>query len=139
MIIAMTAAMHHLVVICLGGGNVAQARTAAHHIHQHNREFGAGDIGDAFEHQAEARAGGRAHHTGAGAGCAIDHVNGAQFAFGLDKSTAQFGHAAREVFQQFGLGGDGVAKIGTQSGAHSSFSNGFVALHQFTSHIIPPP
>ena len=36
-VIAVPAAVHHLVVVGLGRGDVAQAGSAAHHIHQHHR------------------------------------------------------------------------------------------------------
>ena len=62
MVIAMPAALADLVVIALRGGDVAQARPAAHHVDQHHRYFRAGDIGQALLHQADAGAGGGGHH-----------------------------------------------------------------------------
>jgi len=53
-IIAMATTMHHLVIVSLGGGDIAQTGATAHHIHQHNREFGTGDVRDSFSHQADA-------------------------------------------------------------------------------------
>ena len=45
-VIAVTAAVDHLVVISLGRWNVAKTGSAAHHIHQNSRHFRAGDIGN---------------------------------------------------------------------------------------------
>ena len=124
----MPAAVDDLVVICLGRGNVAQAGPAAHHVHQHHGHFGAGNVGKTFHHQADAGAGGGGHDARAGAGRAVDHVDGAKLAFSLDEGTPQFGHAPGHVFKQFGLRGDGVAKIGLHARPHRGFGDGFVAL-----------
>ncbi len=45
MVIAVPAALADLVVVALRGGDVTQARPAAHHVDQHHRDFSAGDVG----------------------------------------------------------------------------------------------
>ncbi len=75
MVIPVPSTANDLIVISLRGGDIAQARTAAHHIDQDHGHLGPGDVGEAFHHQADARAGGGGHRPRAGAGSAIDHVD----------------------------------------------------------------
>ena len=60
-IVAMASALDHGEVVALLGSDVAQAGTAAHHVDDDAGQFGARKIGDAFLHQAQARAGGGGH------------------------------------------------------------------------------
>ena len=135
----MPAALADLVVIALRGGDVAQSRAAAHYVDQHHRYFRAGDIGQALLHQADAGAGGGGHHTRTRAGCAVNHVDRAQFRFRLDKGPAELGHAARQPFQDFILWSDRIAEICLQSNPDGGLGNGLVTFPEFTCHINLPP
>ena len=57
----MTATMDQLGVVGLGGGDVAQARTAADDIHDDGGQFGARNVRESFLHQADAGAGAGGH------------------------------------------------------------------------------
>ena len=60
-IVAVASALHHGEVVALLGSDVAQARAAAHHVDDHAGQFRAGEVRDAFLHQAEAGSGGCGH------------------------------------------------------------------------------
>ncbi len=130
-IVPMPAAVDSLVVIRLRGGDVAESRSAAHHVDQHHGDFRPCDVGDAFHHQRYTGAGGSAHHPCAGAGGAVHHVDGGNFRFGLDEGASQLGHAFGKMFQDFSLWGDGVAEVGFQPGADGGFRHGLIAFIEF--------
>jgi len=135
----MTAAMDQLSIVSLGGSNVSQPGTAADNVHNDDRKFRAGDVRETFLHQADARAGAGGHGAQACAGCAVDHVDRAQFAFSLHESTPQFGHARAEMLEQLGLGSDGVAKVRDQTSPHRCFSNSNISFDHFKCHYATSP
>ena len=61
-IAAVAAALHHAEVVALLGSDVAQARSAAHHVDDDAGQLRARHVRDAFLHQAQSRAGRCAHH-----------------------------------------------------------------------------
>ena len=91
LVVAVAAALHRLIVIALLRADVAQARAGAHDVDDDRRQLGAGQVGDAFLHQADARSGGGGHGQLAGAGRAVDHVDGAGLALRLEILLAQLG------------------------------------------------
>ena len=127
-----------LVVVALAGLDVAEARPAPHHIYNDDGHFGGGNVAEPLLHEADAGTAGAGHHPRPRGGRAINHVDGGDFAFGLEEDTAEFDHSAGHVFQQFGLGGDGVAKIRLTARPHGRFGQGHVSFKQLLGHDAPP-
>ena len=94
------------------------------------RQFGAGDVGKAFLLQADARAGTGGHGPGAGSSRAVNHVDGRDFALGLDNRAADLDHPFGHVMHDFSLRRDRIAEIMAAAGPDRRFGNGFIALHQ---------
>jgi hypothetical protein len=143
-VIPVAAAADNLVVIPLGGRDVPQAGAAAHHVDDHAGHLRARDVGEALHHQADARTGGRGHHPGAGAGRAVDHVDGRDLALRLHEHPPQLRHAPGHILQQLGLWGDGIPEIRLDAGPDGRLRHRLVALQQLPRHarlliLTPPP
>ena len=88
-VVAVASAFHHGEVVALFGGDVAEARTSAHHVDDDAGQFGARKIGDAFLHQADSGTGGGGHDARSSRSRAVHHVDGGDFAFRLQKRAAR--------------------------------------------------
>ena len=133
-VVAVAAAFDDLVVVALLGGDVAEAGTGAHDVGDDAGEFRAGQVAEAFLHQADAGTAGGGHAAHAGRGAAVQHIDGGDFAFGLDEDSA----GAREV-EGGGLGdlagrGDRVAVEGAASGQDGGLDDGFIAFGELFLH-----
>ena len=129
-VVAMTAAARGLVVVALRGLNAAQAGAAAHHVDDDAGQLSAHDVADALLLEADSGRGGAGHHAPARAGRAVDHVDGRDLAFGLQKAAAHLGHALGHVFGNLILGRDGIAEKEAASGLDGSLGNRLVALQE---------
>ena len=89
----------------------------------------------AFLFEGDARGGRRGHDARSGSGCAVHHVDGGQFAFGLHEDAIVFGQVLRHVFDEFILWGDGIAEERFASGRNRRLGNRFVALHEDLGHV----
>ena len=114
-VVAVAAALHHLVIVALLGCNVAQPRAAAGNVGDHAGQFRAGHVTDAFLHQADSRAAGRGHRPHASRRCTVEHVYSRYFAFGLQVDTACMRHIPGRSFRDLACRGDGVSIKGTAS------------------------
>lgn len=133
-VVAVAGRAGHLEIVGLAGVDVTQSRPAAHHIHHHTGHFAGRNVAQPLLHQTDPRRRGGGEGALARAGRAVNHMNRADFALGLQKDPAQGRQALGEIFEQFGLGGDRVAEIGVGPGPHSRLGNGFVALPQLGGH-----
>jgi hypothetical protein len=116
-------------VVALLGSDVAQAGTAAHDVDDHARQFRAGQIRNAFLHQAEARVPDDAVITRTPAEAApYTMLMEAVFALGLHERAADFRKIQRGGFGDFAGGGDGISVIGAASGQHGAFDDRNVAF-----------
>lgn len=130
MVIAVAAAPGHLEIVRLAGLDAADAGAAAGNVQDHRRHLGAGQEAKPLLHQGDARGGGGNEHAAAGSACAIGHVDGAQFAFRLDKAAAPLRQLPGHILWDLALGGDGVAEIVLATAPHGGFREGLVAFHQ---------
>ena len=88
----MSSPLHHLEVVSLFGSDVSEPRPAAHDVDDDAGELGAGQVGDAFLHQAYSRARGRGQHANTGRGCAVCHLDGGDLAFRLEEDSSDLRH-----------------------------------------------
>ena len=133
-VVAVAAATGGLVVVTLSGLDGAQAGTAAHAVDDDSRDFRACQICNALLLQADAGRGGGGHGPHAGAGSAVNHVDGRNLGFGLDEHTARLGQVHGHVLGDFALGRDGITEEAVAAGADGSLGDGFVTLPQFLCH-----
>ena len=115
-VVAMPAALDHGEIVALFRRDVTQSRPTAHYIHNHARQFRAGQIGHAFLHQAEAGAGGSTQDAHPSRRCSIHHVDGSDFALRLQKSSANLGEVERGILGDFAGWSDRIAVVGAASG-----------------------
>ena len=85
----------------LGFGGNAGRWPAAHHVHDHDRDFRGGGEAERFDHQRKPGPGGCRQRRRAAIGCADDHVDCGEFVFGLQQRPADFGKVRREPFEDF--------------------------------------
>ena len=104
-VVTVAAALGGLEVVALAGLDGAEAGAAAHDVHDDAGQLGAGYVGDALLLQGDAGGGGAGEDALAGAGSAVDHVDGADLALGLQEAAADFGHTLRHVLRDLGLRG----------------------------------
>ena len=133
-VVAVSAAAGGLIVVRLGGLDGAEARAAADDVDDQAGKLRAGDVADALLLEGHARAGGAGHGARAGAGRAVDHVDGRDLALGLDERAAHLGQALAHILGDLALGRDGVAEIVAAAGLHGGFRDGLVALHHLSVH-----
>ena len=127
------ARLHH--VALRGAGGLAGAGAQPLHVHHHARHFGHGRVANVLLHQRKAGAAGGRHglqpaHRGADAGGQAGNL-----VFHLDELAAHLGQLAREHLGDFGGGRDGIARVEAAAGRQRPPADGFVALHQFDSHV----
>ena len=137
--VAVPGGLRHKEVVALRRLDVAQPRPAAHHVDDDHGHFRPGDVGEALGHQAETGTGRGRHHADAGACRAVDHVDGGDFAFGLQKDAAFVGHTLGEVFQRLALRRDGITEVGLQTVAQGRFREGDVTFEEFFGHYADAP
>ena len=135
-IAAVSAALHHLVIIALLGRDVAQAGSAAHDVRDHAGQFRTGDIADALLHEADPRPAGCGHGADTGRRSPIQHVDCGHFALRLHEGAARRRHVERGGFGDFARRGDRVAVESPASGQNGALDDGFVALGNLFSHRI---
>ena len=144
-IVAVSAAAGRLIVVALGRLDRTQSGAAAHHVYDNAGQFRAHNIADAFLLQGDSRAGGRGHNPRSGAGRAVDHIDGGNFALRLQETAAlnlrqPLGH----VFRDLVLRGNGIAEEEAASCLDRGFGDGFISLHEhffthgFASSFISP-
>ena len=128
----MAAALDGLEIIGLAGLDGSQSGASAGHVHDEGGQFGAGHVGNAFLHEADARGGGGGHDALAGSGAAIDHVDGCNLTFGLEHHHAGGfpGFLRGQGLQDLRLRRDRVAEISVATAADGGMGNGFIAFHQ---------
>ena len=126
--VAMAQAVAGQLDVGLLGGDVAQAGPAAHDVHKDAWQLRADHVGDALQHQAEARRGGEGHGGQARAGGAIHHVHGGDFADGLEEGAIQLGQEPGHELGALGGGGDGVAVDVAAAGQDGADGRGIGAL-----------
>ena len=137
-VVAVAAALHHLVVVALLGGNVAQAGPAARNVGDDAGQFRAGHVADAFLHQADAGAARCRHGAHARRRCAVKHIDGRDFALRLHVDAAGFRHELRRRLGDLAGRRNGIAVECAASGQNGALDDGFVALHQLLAHAIAP-
>ena len=76
-----------------------------------------------------------AAHSGGGA--AVEHVDGGDFAFGLQEDAAGLREVEGSGFGDLAGGGDGIAVKGAAARQDRAFHDGFVAFHQLCVMAIP--
>ena len=76
MVVTVSAALHCLEVVSLAGLDGSESRTAAHYVHNHAGQLGAGDVAESLAHEADTGAGGGGHDLLSAAGTAVYHVDG---------------------------------------------------------------
>ena len=124
----------HEEIVGLGGLNVAQSRSSPHHVDDHHRDLGAGDVGQPLRHQREPWPRGGGHHTGARAGRPIDHIDRRHLALGLQEHPPLLDHPPGEMLQGLTLRRDGVAEVGLQPVADCRLCECDVAFKQLFHH-----
>ena len=127
-IIAVASAFDHGKVVALLGSDIAQTGTSTHDVDNDTGQFRTREIGDAFLHQADAGAGRTGHHSHAGRGCAVHHIDGSGLALGLHESSADFGKIERGGLGNFAGGGDGISVVGAASSQHCALDDGNVTF-----------
>ena len=130
----MPPAVGGLVVICLRRRDIAEPGSTAHDIHQDCGDFGASNVGKSLLHETYSGTGRRGHDAHASTGGAIDHVDRAQFTFGLDKRAPKFRHPPGEILERLCLRCDRIAEIGLQTGANGGFRYRLITFPHFTCH-----
>ena len=143
-VVAVAAALDGLEIIRLAGLDGSESRAAAHAVEHNAREFGSGDVGHAFLHEGDTRAGRRRHDALAGACAAVDHVDGSQLALCLKHHHAGGlpGLLGGKGFEDFALRGDRVSEISVAAAADGSEGDGLVAFDKtyfFLCHDFTPP
>ena len=132
MIVAVAASLGGLEIVTLAGLDGAETGASAHNVDDQRRKLAGGDIADSFLHEADARRRARRQHGLAGRCAAIDHVDGRNFALGLQDNHARGfpRHKLFEGFEDLALRGDGVAEIAVGAITDGGVGQHFVALHQ---------
>ena len=134
-VITVAAALGGLEVVALAGLDGAEAGAAAHDVHDDAGQLGGGYVADALLLEGHAGGGGAGEDARAGAGSAVDHVDGADLALGLQEAAADLRHARGHVLGYLRLRGYRVAEEVAAAGADRGFSYGFAALHKSQCHI----
>ena len=137
LVIAMAAALDEGEIVALLRGDISKSRPAAHDVHNHAGKFRASQVRDAFLHQADPRAGGGGHDAKSRRGCAVDHIDGGNFAFRLEKRAADLRHVLGGRFGDFTGWGNRVAVIRPASCQQRALHYRDVALTKLP-HGFPP-
>ena len=133
-VVAVAAALDHLVIVALLGGDVAEARSAARDVGDDAGQLGASHVADTFLHEADAGAAGGGHAADTRRRCAVEHVHGGDFALGLQKDAARLRHIERSGFGDLTGRGDGISVEGAAPGENGALDDGLVALDQLLAH-----
>ena len=137
-IAAVAAALHHLVIIALLGGDVAQPWPAARNVGDDAGQLRSRHVADAFLHQADAGPAGRGHASHSGRGGAVKHVDGRNFTLGLQKHAAGLRHVERRRLGNLAGRSNGIAIKRAASGQNGALHQRIVALHQLPAHARAP-
>ncbi len=138
-VVAVAAALHHLVIIALLGGDVAQPRTAAGDIGDYAGQFRAGHIAHALLHQTDAGTARSRHGAHTRRRRAVKHVDGRDLALRLHVYAAGFGHKLRRSLGNLAGRRDGISVERPAASQDGAFHDGLVALHQLFLHAAAPP
>src|SRR5512136_151645 len=134
----MAAAAGGLEVVGLGGADAAQPRTAAAHVDDDRRKLVRSEVRDSLLLQADARAGGGSHGSDAGQAGSVNHVDGGEFAFGLDERAPFLPtQILRHVLGELILRGNGVAEVALATSADGGLADDGVASHKDLTHGTP--
>ena len=136
MVVTVAAALDSLEVVALGSLNVAEAGAAAHYVQDNAGKHCTCAVGDTFLLQGYTGAGGGSDRTGAGAGCAVDHVDRRDFGLCLQEAAVYVGikHTSGHVFRNLSLRGDGIAEEITSASSDGCLCNSFATLHKSFCH-----
>ena len=129
-VVAVAAAFHHGEIVALFRPDVAEARSAAHYIDDHAGQFGAGEVGNAFLHEAEARPGGSTHDADPSRRCPIHHVDGGNFAFRLQERPADLRQIQRRSLDDFAGRCDRIPVVRPAPGKDCSLNHSDIAFTQ---------
>ena len=127
--IAVTRTTRRVEIIRLRRLDTAETRTAALNVDDQCRKITAGKIRKTFALQRDSGGGAGGHNTLSCGGDADDHVDGGNFAFRLQKRSADLGHAFGHVCRDLGLRSDGITEVMTAARHDGGFGKRFVSFH----------
>jgi len=133
-VVAVTPSLHYLVVVTLLGADVAQTGAASHDVDDYTWKRGTGTVGQAFQLQADARAGTGRHHSEPASGGAVHHLYRSDFAFGLQKCPAYEREECRCGFGYFAGRCYRIAVVRMTSCHDCTVDRCVITFHQLACH-----